>query len=307
MRITEPPVKITDNLWMLGSHEYPLYLVRGDSQAAIFEGGTGPMGPLFCEQLGELGIDGELIRQLVIPHAHPDHVMAVPSLREALPRIKVLASEIAARTLAAEKAVGFFCKIDQAITGSLLERGIIREEHKPPPLDPPRIPVDGVIGEGDTISVDGMSFRVLATPGHSECSLSFHDPDREVLFVSDAVGYYMEEHDYWWPNYFTGYGTYIDSIERLAALDAEILCQGHHGVIQGTDDVRAHFIAAVSATGEYHRRIIDDVKSGRPVREIAEQLGSEVHEKTQLLPLEFFQKNCSVLVKQSLKHEGIDQ
>ncbi|NQT18002.1 MAG: MBL fold metallo-hydrolase, partial [Planctomycetes bacterium] len=78
MLIQEPPVEIIDNLWMLGTAEYPLYLVRGKSEAAIFEGGVGSMGPLVLEQLQELGVEGDTVRQVVIPHAHPDHVMAVP-------------------------------------------------------------------------------------------------------------------------------------------------------------------------------------------------------------------------------------
>jgi len=47
------------------------------------------------------------------------------------------------------------------------------------------------------------------------------------------------------------------------------------------------------------------VKAGKPVRQLAEELGAEVYAKTQLLPLDFFQKNCGLLIKQSLRHEGI--
>jgi hypothetical protein len=41
------------------------------------------------------------------------------------------------------------------------------------------------------------------------------------------------------------------------------------------------------------------------MRQLAEELGAEIHQHTPLLPLDFFQKNCGLLVKQSLKHEGI--
>jgi hypothetical protein len=34
-------------------------------------------------------------------------------------------------------------------------------------------------------------------------------------------------------------------------------------------------------------------------------LGAEVYARTQLMSLEFFQKNCGLLVKLSLRHEGI--
>jgi hypothetical protein len=58
-------------------------------------------------------------------------------------------------------------------------------------------------------------------------------------------------------------------------------------------------------TKAYHARIVDAAKAGQTVREIAATLGAEVYEKTPLMPLDFFQKNCALLVKQSLKHEGI--
>ena len=64
--------------------------------------------------------------------------------------------------------------------------------------------------------------------------------------------------------------------------------------------------AAITATETYHRRILDQRDSGQSVRQIAEQLGAEVYEKTQLLPLDFFQKNCGILVKQSFRHAGVD-
>jgi len=306
MLITKPPVEIDDALLMLGSTEYPLYLVKGDGECAIFEGGTGPMGPLLHEQLSEFGIVPDSIRRVVIPHAHPDHVMAVPFLRGFLRQAEVLASEAAAATLANEKAVGFFSKIDGAITESLLRDGTIREEHRPEPLAEMKIAVDRTIGEGEAVEVGGRSFRVLATPGHSECGLSFHDAAAGVLLISDAAPYYFPEDDSCWPVYFTSYTDFLDSMRRLADLGAEILCLGHHAVVQGAGEVAAFFERSIAATEAYHRRIVDEANAGRTVREIAEQLGTEVYAKTKLLPLDFFQKNCGLMVKLSLKHEGIE-
>jgi glyoxylase-like metal-dependent hydrolase (beta-lactamase superfamily II) len=67
---------------MLGTNDYPLFLYRSEDEAAFFEGGTGAMGPLLLQQLQELGIPKDLIKQLVVTHAHPDHVMAIPFLRK---------------------------------------------------------------------------------------------------------------------------------------------------------------------------------------------------------------------------------
>jgi len=302
MLIKDPPIKVTDELWMLGSNEYPLFLFKGHT---IFEGGVGPMGPLLGEQMQQLGLDPGGVKQLVIPHAHPDHVMAVPALREMFPQLCVIASEIAAKTLSNEKAISFFCKVDGVLTGSLTKCGTVTQQHHPKPLEEMKIDVDRLVAEGDTIDVDGTPLEVLGTPGHSDCSLSFFQPDEKILFISDATGYYMHEHDCWWVNYFSSYQDYLDSMRRLADLEAEILCLGHMAVIQGADDVRQYFADAITATEQCHRQILDETNSGKSPRQIAEDLGSEVFEKTQLMPLEFLQKNCSLLVKLSMKHEGI--
>jgi len=306
MLVKDPPVEIAENLWMLGTNAYPLFLFKGE-RGTIFEGGTGPMGPVLHEQLSELGITSDFVGQVVVTHAHPDHVMAVPLMQQMFPGVSVLASEPAAKTLAFEKAVSFFCKMDDQLTGSLINAGMVTEEHRRPPLAENQIAVDRILKEGDTIDVDeGVAFKVLETPGHSDCSLSFHEPASGTLIVSDATGFYLPEPDYWWPNYFVDYGAYLESIKRLAELGAEVLCLSHNAVIRGAEDVATYFREAIAATEQYHQRIVDDAKSGKSVREIGEVLGSEVYEKTPLLPVEFFQKNCGLLAKLSLRHEGIE-
>ena len=301
MFIKDPPVELTDSIVMLATNEYPMYLVKGDGQSVLFEGGIGAMGPLVKEQIDGLGIDAGSVATIVVPHAHPDHVMAVPQLREIFPNASVCASKIAAGVMAAEKAIGFFCKIDQALTAALLAAGSINESHKPPPLAEMKIPVDTTLADGDTVA----GFTVFETTGHSDCGLSFHDPTAGALVVSDATPYYFVEADVWWPCYFTSYGAYVGSMRRLESLDAEVLCLGHNTAVTGTADIRAFFDNAIAATEAYHRRIVEEVGSGRAPDELANQLGEEIYARTQLLPVEFFQKNCALLVKQSMKHAGL--
>jgi len=307
MLIKNPPVAVTPHLVMLGTNEYPLYLYKGEREGTIFEGGVGAMGPLVLEQMQGLGIGRDFVKQLVITHAHPDHVMAVPMFRGVFPGIKVLASEAAVRVLSAAKAIAFFRQIDDTLTGSLEKAGRTTEAHRPRVPVGDQILVDSIIKEGDTVAVDGAAgFTVMATPGHSECSLSFHQASTGLLIISDATGYYMPETEAWWPNYFTGYEVYVASIRRLAALKAETVCLSHNGAIAGAEAVRAYFDGALAATEKYHERIVGEARAGKPPREIAEQLGAEVYAYTQLLPLDFFQKNCGLLVKQSLRHAGLE-
>lgn len=305
MLIQTPPVEVGGNVVMLGVTAYPMYLIRGGREGAIVEGGVSALGPLLKTQLEQLGVGPEYVRQAVITHAHPDHVMAVPVLREMFPGLSIVASATAAATLNAEKAVGFFRKIDAMLTDVLQRSGTIDQ---PPPargLAENRIAVDRVVREGDVIAVDDLSWRVLETPGHSDCSISLHDAARRVLVISDATGYYQPAAKTWWPNYFSGYAAYVASIERLAALEAEILCLSHNAAVVGRDDVGEYFRNALAATRQYHDRIVAETKAGKPGEQLAAELAAEIHRQTPLLPMDFFQKNCALLIKQSLKHEGL--
>jgi glyoxylase-like metal-dependent hydrolase (beta-lactamase superfamily II) len=302
MLIQNPPAQISDSLWMLGIADYPLYLLKGGRQGAIFEGGIGPAGGIVRDQLRQLDVPPDSIAQVVITHAHPDHVMAVPAFRSYFPRATVLASELAAKTLSAEKAVAFFCKMDDALADWLIQEGLVAAEHRRGQLAEQVIAVDRTLKEGDVIEIDGLSVGVLETPGHSDCSLSFFEPSSGTLILSDATGYYFPERDCWWPNYFANYGAYVDSMKRLAKLEARVLCLSHKAAIHGREAVQAYLDGAIAATEHYHQRILDDIQAGQSAQSVAEQLGREIHQQTPRFPLEFFQKNCSLLVKLSLQH-----
>jgi len=303
MLIKDPPVEIADGLLMLGTNEYPIYLVTSGDEAAIFEGGIGADGPVVAEQIAKLGIATDGVKQIIITHAHPDHVMAVPAFRSLFANATVCASEAAAGTLLVEKAIGFFTKIDGMLTAALIKAGSITEQHRPQPLAENRIPVDRTLSDGDTVTVGEMKFNCLATPGHSDDSQSFHEPDRGILIIGDATGYYLPDSDYFWPNYFSDYGAYLESMKRLAALKTNVVCLGHNAVIKGTDAVSAFFNAAIAATEDWHTRILQATEDqSKDPGMIAADLGAEVYEKTQLLNLEFFQKNCELLTKQSVRY-----
>lgn len=303
MFIKNPPAEIANNFWMLGTAEFPVFCYREAGGCVVFETAVSAVVPVIARQMAALGIAADSLKQLVITHAHPDHVMGVPVFRKLFPGITVLASGPAAKTLGVEKAVSFFTKMDQMFVNSLHKTHSISEAEQAQPPAEMKIAVDRVLKEGDKVN----NFTVLETPGHSDCSLSFHEPNRGILIVSDVTGYYLPEQNWWWPNYFTGYAASLTSMRRLASLKAEILCLSHNAVIKGAAEVAAYFDGVLAVTEAYHQRIVDETKAGKPSRALAEQLGSEAFSKTQLLPLDFFQKSCALLVKQSLQHAGIPE
>ena len=82
-----------------------------------------------------------------------------------------------------------------------------------------------------------QSFQLLSSPGHTEDHISIYDPQTRTLFNGDAIGMH------WWPQFYVcnsnsiywNEKNYLESIEKVRALDLENLCIAHFGVFTGED------------------------------------------------------------------------
>ena len=222
------------------------------------------------------------------------------------PGVSVLASAAAAATLDAEKAIAFFRQIDAALTAALLKAGAIADQ--PPPAAAAaenRIAVDRVVGEGDVIAVDDIAWTVLETPGHSDCSISLHDAARGLLVISDATRLLPAGPQSWWPNYFSR----LRGLPALPSSGWRPRCRSALPEPQRRRSPAARMSGRTSparspprgstTSGSWPSR-----RPASPSRQFAEELGGEIHRQAPLLPLDFFQKNCGLLIKQSLRYEG---
>ena len=88
------------------------------------------------------------------------------------------------------------------------------------------------LADGDVVAVDGLEVHVVATPGHTADSLSFHVPAESAILTGDTVlgrGTTVVAH----PD--GQLGAYLDSLDRLHALaesrEATTIWPGHGPVI----------------------------------------------------------------------------
>ncbi|BBA98250.1 putative hydrolase [Actinacidiphila reveromycinica] len=134
-------------------------------------------------------------------------------------------------------------------------------------LDPAlRLGEEG-LAAGDTVTTGGLELRVIATPGHTADSLSFHLPADRAVLTGDTVlgrGTTVVAH----PD--GRLGDYLDSLRRLQSLtvDAEVdtVLPGHGPVLDDARGAvefylahRAHRLAQVETAVESGLRTAADV------------------------------------------------
>ena len=83
-----------------------------------------------------------------------------------------------------------------------------------------------VLADHDVIDLGGRIVEVLHTPGHSPGHLCFWESDRGYLFTGDLV--YKDTLFAYYPS--TDPATYLDSLEKIAALSVKKVFPGHHSL-----------------------------------------------------------------------------
>ena len=186
MLIQDPPVEVGGGVWMLGTTAYPLYLVRGERRRRDRRRRHRRDGAAAAPAVGGTG-DRPRVRAPGRRHARPSgprdgHSAACgrcfPASRSWPPRRR-------RQTLGAEKAVAFFRQIDavldrRACQGRHDRRRASRRRRWPRTASPST----GSCGKATRSRSRTLAWHVLETPGHSDCSISFHDAGRAACSSS---------------------------------------------------------------------------------------------------------------------------
>jgi glyoxylase-like metal-dependent hydrolase (beta-lactamase superfamily II) len=103
---------------------------------------------------------------------------------------------------------------------------------------------DTLVTGGEKFSLsDDWQVEILHTPGHSFGHIAVWDQRSSTLFIGDAVlsdGLYMADGSPAFPPTYRYVDDYVATIDKLAALNAEVLLCSHYPTMQG-DEVAAFF------------------------------------------------------------------
>jgi 2-aminobenzoylacetyl-CoA thioesterase len=266
--------QVKDGFHVSGLSVYPVYLL--DCQwPVLFDGGVACAGAVYLEAIRSV-LGERQPRILFITHVHWDHCGAVSYLKRRFPELQVAASQRAGRILERRNATEQIRRMNDGAERIVM--GL-------PGVDASRLTseafetfaVDTELTDGERIELgDDITVEVLATPGHTRDHISYYVPREKILIAAEASGC-LDSMGNVMTEFLADYDSYMASLERMAALPAEILCQGHRIVFVGRDEVRSFLARSLASAVRFRDRVYEllDTEAGdadRVVRRIkAEQ------------------------------------
>lgn len=171
-------------------------------------------------------LNGRKLDFVLLSHTHYDHVGGIPALREAYPGLKIYGSEYAAYVLGREGARRVMRQLAGDAAKTYIGEHAILCDYNEDSLF-----IDEIIKEGDEVSLGSKVLKVYETKGHTNCSLTFFEPETRTLFPSESTGVYV---DPTWidVSILSGYQDTINSIKKCAGLQAKILHVPHYGKLE---------------------------------------------------------------------------
>ena len=212
-------MKIIENLWQVGGEgltapgDAAVYLIRFADHAALIDAGCGPGHRQLVDNIHRCLSPKVQISHLLLTHCHFDHTGGAGALRQ----------EYGCRIVAHRDDAVYLENGDSEVTaaswyGSRMQP--LKIDHE-------------ITGTSETIAVGDGRMQAVHCPGHSPGSLVFSAEmaGKRVLFGQDVHGPLH-------PSLLSDHGAYHRCLQRMLDLNADILCEGHFGVIRGKEAVR---------------------------------------------------------------------
>lgn len=163
----------------------------------------------FIQEFEKSGFSPKEINHCLITHGHLDHYGACYELKQFNEKIRFYAHELDAE------------KIEQK-----LEREFIEEIFPGYNYTPIKITIK-IEGDNKILTFGNYKIKCIHTPGHSPGAVAYFLEVRKtkILFGGDIGGWSLQIND-------GNIDDYLNSMQKLLDLNADILCDGHEGIIK---------------------------------------------------------------------------
>lgn len=231
------------------------YVVRDGGEALVVDTGapTDEGAALLSAALDELGVDRARATWF-LTHLHLDHAGLVD--RVVPEGAAVCMSAVDCGDARASRTAMFL----EAQQRGLMAQGVpfsdasayARLAIEPPLFDHARVRAS-FVGAGDELAVGRYRLQVVETPGHTPGHLALFEPTSGILFGGDHVLFALSPSIALFPHGRDGLQAYLDSLERVAALQPRALFHSH-------GPLRPDFRERIAWLADHHRERLDEAR-----------------------------------------------
>ena len=228
-------IEITREIFQVGGSDVSndldasAFLIRGPECAVLIDAGAGSGSETIWHHILEQGVKPEQLSHLILTHGHVDHIGGAAYFKE---------------------------KTNCLIVAHSLDREAIETGNPSRTgaswygITLPTMKVDRVLTrEAEEIPIGGgVNITCLHTPGHTPGSISpYLDRDgKRILFGQDIHGPFLKE-------FGANMKDWRDSMQKLIALEADILCEGHFGIYYSRPEVRTYIERFLRQYSKYRK------------------------------------------------------
>jgi glyoxylase-like metal-dependent hydrolase (beta-lactamase superfamily II) len=212
---------IADGVYLIGgpnisrSEDATVFILDCGAELVMIDAGAGSSSSVLVDNIEGLGLDPGRISTLILTHCHIDHIGSAPWFRNQ-----------------------FGCKlVMHDLDADALEQGdtYLTAANWYKTTFPPT-PVDiRLLSEHQVLRCGTQELHCLHTPGHTPGSMVvwYDRGGTRILFGQDIHGPFMDV-------FRSSIADWRQSMQKLIALRADILCEGHYGIFQPADRVESY-------------------------------------------------------------------
>lgn len=209
------------------------------------------------------------VKVLVYTQSHPDHIGGTALLAGDDTRIIAQADYPMVRGYW-NRLGPFYGRRSQVLWSSVIGTRSMPAEQPPDPVP------DLLFEDRHGFDVGGRRFELLATPGgETTDSLVVWLPDERIVFTGNLFGPLFGH----LPNLYTIRGDkvrsavrYLESLERVRALEPELLVTGHGDPIAGAEAIERDLVRIGDATRWIHDRTVEGMNAGKDVHTLMREI-----------------------------------
>ena len=284
------PIRLDDNIFMLGNYFFNLFLIVGNRRSALFEAGISAVVDSVINQLEKLGIEPDYI---IPSHPHSDHITGLPGLAARYPKAQIIVAKEAKEFIEHPKA-GHLMFIED----NFMAKNLARFNIKPgrPSIEKiPDLNDSLAINEQKSLDLGGITLDLIKVTGHSPGNLIGSIKKNKILFCSDSIGFHYPGRGYF-PLFFTGADSYLATMNFIKEFYPSIICPAHQGPLTGgkaIQGIQESYDLTVSTINMIQQSNLDD-------KTLADQLFKNGYkDEFTLYTPENIQNCCNLLIKRS--------